>query len=52
MMLKKFGPQELVCPHIGAIYKYINIIFKDLPHVQHIYDSENKIDPWVHLSLP
>ena len=27
---KKKGPQGLVCPHPGAIYLYITIIFKDL----------------------
>ena len=30
----------------------IEIIFKDPPaNVQNIHDSENKIDPWVHLCL-
>ena len=27
---KKIGPQGLVCPHPGAIYMYITIIFKDI----------------------
>ena len=27
---KKIGPQGFVCPHPGAIYMYITIIFKDL----------------------
>ena len=30
MILKKFGPQGSVCPHPGAIYMYITVIFKDL----------------------
>ena len=30
MILKKFGPQGSVCPHPGAIYMYITMIFKDL----------------------
>ena len=28
MILKKIGPQGLICPHPGAIYMYITIIFK------------------------
>ena len=30
MILKKIGPQELVCPHPGAVYMYISLIFKHL----------------------
>ena len=30
MILKRFGPQGSVCPHPGAIYMYITVIFKDL----------------------
>ena len=30
MILKIFGPQGSVCPHPGAIYMYITVIFKDL----------------------
>ena len=30
MMLTKNGPQGLICPHPGAIYMYISIIFKHL----------------------
>ena len=30
MILKKIGPQGQDCPHPGAIYMYITIIFKDL----------------------
>ena len=30
MILKTFGPQVSVCPHPGAIYMYITVIFKDL----------------------
>ena len=30
MILKKFGPQGSVCPHPGAIYMYITMIFNDL----------------------
>ena len=30
MILKKFGPQGSVCPHPGAIYMYITVIFIDL----------------------
>ena len=30
MILKKFGPQGSVCPHPGAMYMYITVIFKDL----------------------
>ena len=30
MILKKFGPQGSVCPHPGAIYMYITVIFKNL----------------------
>ena len=30
MIMKKFGPQGSVCPHPGAIYMYITVIFKDL----------------------
>ena len=30
MILEKFGPQGSVCPHPGAMYMYITIIFKDL----------------------
>ena len=30
MILKKIGPQGLICPHPGAIYMYITIIFKHL----------------------
>ena len=30
MILKKFGPQVFVCPHPGAIYMNITVIFKDL----------------------
>ena len=29
MILKKFGHQGSVCPHSGAIYMYITVIFKD-----------------------
>ena len=29
-ILKNFGPQGSVCPHPGAIYMYITVIFKDL----------------------
>ena len=27
MILKKFGPQGSVCPHPGAIYMYVKVIF-------------------------
>ena len=30
MILTKNGPQGLICPHPGAIYMYISIIFKHL----------------------
>ena len=30
LILKKIGPQGSVCPHPGAIYMYITVIFKDL----------------------
>ena len=30
MILKKVGPQGLMCPHPAAIYMYISIIFKPL----------------------
>ena len=30
MILKKFGPQGSVCPHLRAIYMYITVIFKYL----------------------
>ena len=29
IVLKIFGPQELVSPHRGAVYTYITIIFKE-----------------------
>ena len=30
MILTKNGPQGLICPHSGAIYMYISMIFKHL----------------------
>ena len=36
MILKKIGPQELICPHPVAVYMFISIIFKHLLLLNHL----------------